>query len=153
LDALLIKTRDDVGRFGKMLLPKLFKHRVALSILTLCLIPLVPILQQFGKHEFTYRHAGIAVGAIFVFGFILHFIAKQQAGSLATTIGNAIVRARRMHDLCFAKSDSRFAREIERVEQEFKDKNAWIASAWKKTLEERSEEHTSELQSRENLVC
>jgi hypothetical protein len=138
LDALLIKTREEVGRFGKMLLPKLFKHRVALSILTLCLIPLVPILQQFGNHEFTYRHAGIAVGAIFVFGFILHFVAQKQAGPLATTIANAIVRARRMHDICFAKSDSRLARENERVENEFKDKNAWIESEWKKTLEESS---------------
>ncbi|MEO5802585.1 MAG: hypothetical protein ABIR24_03580, partial [Verrucomicrobiota bacterium] len=48
LDALLIKTREDFQKFGRLLLPKIFKHRIALALLNLCQIPLVLVLQQFG---------------------------------------------------------------------------------------------------------
>jgi hypothetical protein len=64
------------------------------------------------------------------------FTGKQEITPLATTIAEAIVRARRMHDICLAKSDSRFAHEIERVEKEFKDTNLWVENQWKLTLDE-----------------
>jgi hypothetical protein len=64
------------------------------------------------------------------------FTGKQELEPLATKIADAVVRARRMHDICLAKSDSRFAHEIERVEKEFKDTNLWVENQWKLTLDE-----------------
>ena len=64
LDALLTETREELEHFGKMLLPKIFKQRVTLSILALCLIPLVPVLHYFGNNAFSYKEAGASIGAV-----------------------------------------------------------------------------------------
>ncbi|MEO6181624.1 MAG: FtsK/SpoIIIE domain-containing protein, partial [Verrucomicrobiota bacterium] len=135
LDTLLTETREDLERFGKMLLPKLFKHRIALSLFTFCLIPLVPVLHYFDNNAFSYREAGMSAGAVFFLGFILHFLGKSQAEPRAVRIANAIGRARRLHDICYAKTDSRYSREVERVENELKKKSQWIEGEWKATLE------------------
>ncbi len=139
LDALLNKTREDLGRFQKFVLPKVFQHRIALSLLALCLVPLVLVLQQFGINSFSYRDAGAVVGAIFVVGFILHWIGQRQTKPLATAIADALVKAGRLHEICVAKSDSRYAREVERVENEFKNKGQWIENEWRETLETAAE--------------
>ncbi len=136
LDTLITETREELDRFARMLLPKIFKQRIALSILALCLIPLVPALHYFGKNVLSYRDAGIAIGGIFVLGFILHLLGRRQAEPRAARIAQSIIRARRLHDVCYAKTDSRYAREVERVENEFKAIGQWIESEWKAALEE-----------------
>lgn len=66
-------------------------------------------------------------------------IFAQKSAPLAESIARGISRARRLDDLCMAKSDSRRAREIERVQNEFKDKKLWIEKEWGRTMDEVTE--------------
>ncbi|MEP6662459.1 MAG: FtsK/SpoIIIE domain-containing protein, partial [Verrucomicrobiota bacterium] len=139
LDAVLTKTREDLARFNKLILPKIFRFRWLLAFLVLLQLPLVPVLQHFGNTSFTYQHAGILAGALLILGFILHQVAKRQAEPLAKTMADALAQARRLHDVCAAKTDARYSREIERVENEFKTKGQWVEGQWRETLDSAAE--------------
>ena len=136
LRELLNKTEVELSRFQKLFLPKLFKLRWLLLVLALCQIPLVPVLQSFGNNSFTYAIAVGSVAGVLGFGFVLHLVAQRQSRALAESIASGIGKARRLDDLCFAKSDSRRARELERVENELKSRKQWIEQEWIRTLDE-----------------
>jgi len=135
LRELLNKTEADLGRFQKLLLPGIFKLRWLILVLALCQIPLVPVLQHFGNNTFTYTIAGASAAGVIVFGFILHYIAQRQSSGLARNVASGIAKARRLDDLCFAKSDARHARDLERVEFELKSRKQWVEQEWIQTLE------------------
>ncbi len=136
LREVLGKTRDDLDRFRKLLLPRFFKAWPVLLLIGLCPLPLVPLLQHFGVSSFSYREAaGTMVGCL-VAGFILHEIGKRQAAPLATAIGNALANARRLHDAAPEKAETRHRQELERVENDFQNMNQWIDQEWSLALEE-----------------
>lgn len=139
LRELIAKTRDDLGRFRKLLLPFFFKWRVLWFLLVLCQIPAVPVLQHFGKTAFGYREAGISVVGFFIFGFLLHFVGKRQSEPLATSIANALVKARKLHDVCFQKCETRYVDEVARLEAEFQNKTQWTEQEWELNLTQAAE--------------
>ncbi|MEO6035585.1 MAG: FtsK/SpoIIIE domain-containing protein, partial [Verrucomicrobiota bacterium] len=66
-------------------------------------------------------------------------IFAQRSTPLAESIARGIARARQLDDLCAAKSDSRRARENERIENELKERKQWIEQEWGRTLTEAAE--------------
>jgi DNA segregation ATPase FtsK/SpoIIIE, S-DNA-T family len=140
---LLNKTAEDLGRFRKKLLPALFRFTPVWLGLVLCLIPLVPLLKQFGIHSFSYLHAGATVMGCLVIGFLLHQVGRGQGAPLAGTIASALIKARLMHDLCFEKCETRHTQEINRIETEFQKKSQWVEQEWNLALEEAGQRRDS----------
>jgi S-DNA-T family DNA segregation ATPase FtsK/SpoIIIE len=140
---LLNKTGDDLDRFRKKLFPALFRFTPVWVGLALCLIPLVPLLEQFGIHTFGYLHAGASVIGCLVVGFLLHQVGGRQGGPLAATIATALIKARRLHDVCYEKAETRHTEEINRIETDFQKKTQWVEQEWNLALEEAGQRRDS----------
>ncbi|MDB6028536.1 MAG: segregation ATPase, FtsK/SpoIIIE family [Verrucomicrobiales bacterium] len=123
-------------QFRKSPLPFVFRFRIILAVLVLCQIPLVPLLLHFGKSGFSYREAGISVGACFVIGFVLHFFAKRSAEPLATKLARSITKARAMHNASWQRAEARRVSETERIQNEFQTATNHVNEEWKQILQD-----------------
>ena len=132
----LSKADSELRRFGKKVLPLLFRFRWILLGLVLCQIPLVPVLDRLGKSALTYPQAGASVGAFLVVGFILHQFSKSKTGPLAASIARSLVKARYLHDKAATQCETRYTMDVTRLETETQSKNQWIADEWNVAVEE-----------------
>ena len=117
LRELLGQTRDDLSRFRRFLLLRVFKYWPAWVAGILCEIPLV--LQHYGVNPDSRRKAGAAVLASLVALFVLRYLGQRQAGPLAAKIASALGKARRLHDAAAEKGETHSQQEIERIKNEF----------------------------------
>jgi hypothetical protein len=117
LRELLGKTRNDLSRFQKFLLLRVFKYWPAWAAGILCEIPLV--FQRCGVNSDSGWKAGASVLASLVLLFALRYLGQRQAGPLAAAIASALGKARRLHDTAGAKGESHYQQEIERIQNEF----------------------------------
>jgi S-DNA-T family DNA segregation ATPase FtsK/SpoIIIE len=136
LRELLIKTNEDLDRFRKLLLPRIFKYTPIWLLLVLAQIPLVGLLQYFGINSFSYRDAAASVIGCLVVGCTFYFAGKRGAEPKARAIAAALAQARGLYELCLEKSAARRTRELERIENEFQDKNQWVDEQWSVAVEE-----------------
>src|SRR6185369_10385052 len=136
LRELLGKIGSDLERFRKLLLPAFFRYRALWLLFLFCQLPLVPFLQYFGFHSFSYWGGLASIGGCLVVGFILHQIGKHQAEPLAARIATALGTARKLHDACPEKSERRHTEELEKVESDFKNMGEWIGQEWTVAVEE-----------------
>lgn len=139
LRELLGKTRSDLDRFRKFLLPHFFQYLPVWLFLVVGQIPLAPLLRQFGIHDYTYLDSLKCAGALLGVGTVLYQVGKRQAGPLAEVIAGGLAKARRLHDACAEKAETRFQQEIERIESEFTQRNQALDQAWDKALADAAE--------------
>lgn len=129
------KSRDGLQRFRRYFLPRFFK-------LTPLFVPLVltvgaaPLLRYVQIRAYDWPLAGELAGSLFAAGFILHLVGKRQTQGQAEEIARAVVQARKLHDHCLALCDTRYAREVERIEAEHKARNEAVTQQWGQALED-----------------
>jgi hypothetical protein len=138
LRELINKTEKDLKRFRKLFWPYMVKFFAILFALSFLINVSLHYLKSHSDSRFS-----IAMICSLACGIVFYFLGRRQTTPLATTIADSLVRARRLHDLCFAKADSRHSRDIERIETEFKNKKQWIEEEWGKTLDEAAQARES----------
>ena len=138
----LHKTQEELGRFRKRFLPLIFR---CLSIwlllvgLALGSVGLVPLLAHYGHPEFSYPHAGGVFAGLVVLFVFLHQLGQRQAEPAARAIIQALHKGRRMHEACQEKAETRYAQELARIEQEYKDTSQRLEDNWELAKQEAAE--------------
>lgn len=143
LRELLAKAGNDLDRFRRLPLPAFFRFRLVWLILIFAQLPVALLLGQLGMASFTYRQAIASIGGCLLIGFILHLLGKRQAEPGARTIAGTLGKARRLHDICSEKCDTRHAQEMQRIENEFRARNELINQEWDRALEEAAADRAS----------
>lgn len=132
-------TAENLSRFRKLFLPKLFGALplwLWIILIAACAGGVVPVLQRTGHPETGYPHAGAGAGVLLALVFAAYFSGRSKAASLASTIGNELESARRMHDAAAQKSQARHAQEIERIEREAKERTDMFQENWRAAVEQ-----------------
>jgi len=139
LHALCIQTQNGLKRFGRFPLPLLFRFIPAwlLGILLVAGHAGAWLLRShLGLEWLTLpAAAGSAAGSLALL-VAVYYLGQRHAEPLAATLANALEEARRLHNLCLAKSDERYHREIERIENEYTTTNQQLKQQWELTLDE-----------------
>jgi len=132
LRELIDKTRDDLGRFRKFLLLRVFKYWAAWALAALCEIPLV--LWLLGVNSDAWWKAGECVLATLVVVFALRCLAQRKATSLAAAVAGALGKARRLHDACFETAQTHYQQELDRIKREFESTTRTVDLDLKQTV-------------------
>ena len=138
---LLKQGRAELERFRKLPLPLLFRFLPPWLLFTLCLLPLLPWLQEqlqlkLFQAPFSPVTGAVIAGTAAIVVLILHFLGKAGAGPGATRIAASLGGARRLLDTGLEMSDTWYQQEIERIGAEFKGGTAEIDQELKRALKE-----------------
>jgi hypothetical protein len=144
LQKLQAKVSDDIGRFGKSPLPKLFKFLSVWLLAAVCLGGAVagPVLAHFGRNVITPVETGIAVGA-FVLVIVAYFLGGSTAAPLAKTIAGDLAKMRRLFDVCAEKSVAHLKSEQARIENEFETTKNNFNYEWRLAVRDISDSRSS----------
>ena len=134
---LLGKTRSDLERFQGFWLLRVFKYLPLWVLIVLGEIPLV--LQQFGRNSDAYWKAGICVGGSLVVVLVLRYLACKPAGRLATSIADALGKARLLHDTGLERAEAHYQQELERIKSEFESTTRTVDQELKQAMAEAGE--------------
>ena len=135
---LLGKTRSDLERFKRFWLLRVFKYLPLWVLIVLGEIPLV--LQHFGRNSDSYLKAGICVGVSLVVLLVVRYLAGKPACPLATSIADAVGKARLMHDVGLERAEAHHQRELERRKSESESTTRRVDQELKQAIAEAGEQ-------------
>src|SRR5207247_5792364 len=84
----------------------------------------------------TAKEAAFAVLAVLGLIVVAYFTGKRKAALLAKSIAHALEHARRIHNACVQKSQTRHTQEIARIETESKERVQMFEQTWQTALEQ-----------------
>jgi hypothetical protein len=135
---LLGKTRSDLERFKGFWLLRVFKYLPLWVLVVLGEIPLV--LQNFGRNSDAYWKAGICVGVSLTVVLVVRYLACKPAGPLATSIADAVGKARLLHDTGRERAEAHYQRELERIKSESESTTRTVDQELKQAIAEAGEQ-------------
>ena len=125
-------TRDNLQRFKETI------RRGWFGFLPIWLLNiLVPtfVIISWAFHLLGHYSIPFSSGILVIF---ITLIGKRgrQSTPAATVIAGNLAMARRLHDVCLEKAESRYRQEQERITKQFEDTNRTLNQQWKQTLKE-----------------
>jgi ABC-type multidrug transport system fused ATPase/permease subunit len=126
--------REKLGSFKKILLPRIFRFfPIGLLFVVLLLVFIASSFNYPGLNFVPNKQMGVALGILFVVVLAIHQFGKRQAGPTASAIARDLARARRLHDACLEKTESRCLREQEQIRTQFENTTRSLNQQWKQT--------------------
>ena len=128
--------RKKLDGFERFLLPQVFRFSpiwLLFIVLSLVFIASSVVSSQTGL-DFTF-HRGMSMGlaALFAASLVIYQFGKHQAGPIASAIARDLAKARRLHDACLEKAESRCLREQEQIRAKFENTTRSINRQWRQT--------------------
>jgi S-DNA-T family DNA segregation ATPase FtsK/SpoIIIE len=96
----------------------------------------VPLLHYFGVETITYQEAGASLAGLLAFLAIGYFVGRGRASPIARAVADDLAMARRCHEVCLAKAETRHRQEQERLKNEFELQKGKIDEQWRETVRE-----------------
>ena len=119
--SLLHKAGGELDRFRRRFLLRGLSILWLLVVLALVPVGAVVFLQSSGHMEFGYPQAGgAAVGLLLVF-IVARYLVGGNAAGAATSISNALAKARKLHDTCNSVSEVHYHADVQRLRTEFQE--------------------------------
>jgi len=143
LRASLAKAREDLAVLGKNLMARLFRYWPAWLVLALCVLPLAPLLQYFGRPGFTYPMAAGAAAALFGVAFLLRYLGWRPAAPLAASLSLHAARARALHTACQDQAETHYQQELQHLQDVFRATTDTVDQELKRTLAKAGESRVS----------
>ena len=125
-------TRDNLKRFKETIRRGWFGFLPIwlLNILVPAFVIISWALHLLGHYSIPFSSAILVI--------FITLIGKRgrQSTPAATVIAGNLAMARRLHDVCLEKAESRYRQEQERITKQFEDTNRTLNQQWKQTLKE-----------------
>ncbi len=144
-DGLLNKAVNDLNRFKRRLLPLLFKYNLLWWLLLICLPFAFGFLNNLGVIWATYTNAGGALAICVTSALVLHAIGKHQSKPAAVSVAGDLTKARWLYANCLELSEKLHQQQLERIENEFQNRNQAVREQWDVVLREAGEMRDSSL--------
>jgi hypothetical protein len=135
---LLGKTRSDLNRFKGFWLLRVFKYLPLWALIVLGEIPL--LLQRYGRNSDVYWKAGICVGGSLVVLLVIRYLVSKPAGGLATSIADALAKARLLHDTGLERAQVHYQQDLERIQSESESTTRRVDQELKQAIAEAGEQ-------------
>ena len=135
---LLGKTRSDLNRFKGFWLLRVFKYLPLWALIVLGEIPL--LLQRYGRNSDAYWKAGICIGGSLVVVLVIRYLASKPARGLATSIADALAKARLLHDTGLERAEAHYQQELERIQSESESTTRTVDQELKQAIAEAGEQ-------------
>ena len=132
-------TRRELDGFKKFPLPRFFRFfPIWLFPIVLVLIHVFwPLLiGQAGLNSISQREIGAVLAGLFVIALAIYLFGGHRAGPTAKTIARNLATARRLHDVCLEKAETRCLQEQERIQTEFENASRRLNQQWKQIVRE-----------------
>ena len=127
---------EKLGSFKKNLLPRIFRFFpiwLLFIVLLLAFIASSVVLNHPGLDFIPNNAVGVALVVLFVVVLVIHQFGKRQAGPMAEVIARDLAKARRLHEACLEKAESRCLQEQERIRTQFENTTRNLNQQWKQT--------------------
>jgi DNA segregation ATPase FtsK/SpoIIIE-like protein len=129
--------REKLGSFKKFLLPRIFRFfPIWLLFIVLLLVFIASSAVRYHSGSWSFiPHRGISVGLAVLFVIVLakYQFGKRRAGPTASAIARNLAKARRLHDACLEKAESRCLLEQEQIRAKFENTTRSLNQQWKQT--------------------
>ena len=136
LRRLPVPIREKLGGFKQFLLPRFFKFFPIwlLFIVLLLLFITSSVVFNYPELNFIPNNATyVVLGVLFVAVLAIYQFGKRQTGPTASAIARDLAKARRLHDACLEKAESRCLLEQEQIRTKFENTTRSINQQWKQT--------------------
>ncbi|MGD0744706.1 MAG: hypothetical protein ABSA45_06085, partial [Verrucomicrobiota bacterium] len=131
--------RRELDGFKQLPLPRFFRFfpMWLFLIVLLLLFAFSPVLlRQAGLDSISLRETGAALAGLFVIALAIYLYGGHRVGPTAKTLARNLATARRLHDVCLEKAESRCWQEQERIQTEFESTTRRLNQQWKQTVKE-----------------
>jgi hypothetical protein len=136
LQQLHARARETLARFRRLFLPKVFRI-LPLWLWTALVVALAAATEFLPALALPGKHLGLIVaGIVELLIVVVYFLGVGKGTALAATIANQFATARRLHDICQQKAETRHAQEVERIEREAKDSTDRFNENWRSAVEQ-----------------
>ncbi|MGA3163123.1 MAG: FtsK/SpoIIIE domain-containing protein [Verrucomicrobiota bacterium] len=128
--------REKLGSFKKFLLPRIFRFFpiwLLFIVLLLFFIASSVVFSRPGLNFIPHRGMDMALAALFAAVLVIYQFGKRQAGPTAGAIARDLAKARRLHDACLEKAESRCLQEQEQIRAKFENTTRNLNQQWKQT--------------------
>jgi hypothetical protein len=134
-DRLQAEIREGLGDLRKRVLARVFRFFPAWVQIPVLLLGAaflgapanVPVMKSLPRRE-------IAIGIFAVWAVLaaVRQFAQRRARPAAVAVAGDLVKARKLHDVCFERADARFQQEQQRIQREFEDTTHGLDEDWKR---------------------
>ena len=131
--------RRDLDRFRQFPLPRFFRFFPMWLFFTLLVVLFATafvLFKQASLNPVPMGETGAVLGGIFVVVLAIYRFGAHRPGPIAKTIARNLATARRLHDVCLEKAESRCQKEQERVQTDFENTSRRLNQQWKQTVKE-----------------
>jgi DNA segregation ATPase FtsK/SpoIIIE-like protein len=132
-------TRRELDGFKKFPLPRFFRFFpiwLLLILLVLLFAISTVVLRHGGLNSISQREIGDVLAGVFVLVLAIYLYGGYRAGPTARSIARNLATARRLHDVCLEKAETRCRLEQELIQTEFENASRNLNKEWKQTIKE-----------------
>jgi DNA segregation ATPase FtsK/SpoIIIE, S-DNA-T family len=131
---LLAKTRENIARFRKPWVLRMFKYAALWIVLALVLVGLAPLLRNSGYISLSNQQAAAAVGGGLVLLLLFRSLAQRRAAPLARTISESLAKVRRWHDAGLENLEAHHQSELARLQSDYEGTGVRVDQDLKQAL-------------------